>query len=341
MTSQQPHDRKIAIVTGANSGVGYGIMQRLLDEDDDILIVMACRSFNRADRARQQLLQDHPFADVDIELVDTSNAKSVFQLCNNVKLKYNHIDFLFCNAGIMPTIGINWAEIVLLFFKDPVGLVEKADATIQPRGLVNDDGMGTVFAANVFGHYIMSRELEPLLDASPQGGRIIWTSSLTAEKDCFDLEDWQGIKSALPYESSKWATDLVAVGSNARYKENNQKIISITTSPGVVASAIGSLPGWIIAARRVLHYVYRLCGVSSQNITNYRGAIANVFVAYQPLDALEYYCKYYSLTSRWGRSFVEARNIEEFDQLDAEKLLKHCETAYHAHKRCAAADTQL
>lgn len=42
-----------------------------------------------------------------------------------------------------------------LLFTDPVGLLERADATIQPIGEINEDGMGKVFACNVFGHYVM------------------------------------------------------------------------------------------------------------------------------------------------------------------------------------------
>lgn len=37
------------------------------------------------------------------------------------------------------------------------------------------------------------RELEGLLDASGDA-RVIWTSSLTAEKSAFDIDDWQGLK---------------------------------------------------------------------------------------------------------------------------------------------------
>lgn len=88
--------------------------------------------------------------------------------------------------------------------------MERSDVTLQATGEINEDGIGSVFAANVFGHYIMvcstqdslcsrtnsllqARELESLLDASGDG-RVIWTSSITAEKACFNIDDWQGIK---------------------------------------------------------------------------------------------------------------------------------------------------
>lgn len=37
------------------------------------------------------------------------------------------------------------------------------------------------------------RELENLLSKSGDG-RVIWTSSITASKKNFDIDDWQGVK---------------------------------------------------------------------------------------------------------------------------------------------------
>lgn len=65
---------------------------------------------------------------------------------------------MFCNAGILSTLGVNWKQVFYLLFTDPVGLLERADATIQPVGEINEDGMGKVFACNVFGHYVMVKE---------------------------------------------------------------------------------------------------------------------------------------------------------------------------------------
>lgn len=76
----------------------------------------------------------------------------------------------------------------------------------------------------------------------------------------------------------------------------------------------------------------RFLGVTSQNITGYRGAIADVFVALQPLNTLNYFCRYTSLTSRWGTSYVEPILLSEYDQDTANKLLQKCELAYQAYK---------
>lgn len=58
-----------------------------------------------------------------------------------------------------------------------------------------------------------------------------------------------------PYESSKWACDLVSIVSSERFARDEVKISSFTTSPGVVASEIGGLPLWITKARIIAHYL--------------------------------------------------------------------------------------
>lgn len=65
------------------------------------------------------------------------------------------MNYLFCNAGILSALGLNWKHLFYMVFTDPVGLMERSDATIQNVGEINEDGMGKVFAANVFGHYVM------------------------------------------------------------------------------------------------------------------------------------------------------------------------------------------
>jgi NAD(P)-dependent dehydrogenase (short-subunit alcohol dehydrogenase family) len=49
---------KVAVVTGCNTGLGYGIVMRLISEHKDYHVVMACRSVEKAQVAKEQLIKE-------------------------------------------------------------------------------------------------------------------------------------------------------------------------------------------------------------------------------------------------------------------------------------------
>ncbi|KAG0365581.1 hypothetical protein BC939DRAFT_472851 [Gamsiella multidivaricata] len=246
-------ERKVAIVTGANTGVGYAIVQRLVQESPNpLIIILACRNKHRAQDALNSLhiyfnalqkkrfhqeqdkyrhddqtedrasgekigernnLYHHP--ELKIELVDVGSAASVLAFNQRIRDQYRKVDYLFCNAGILPSTGIMWGKLVLDIFRAPMDVVIRSDVLVQPKQHLTEDGIGNVLACNVFGHYLMIRGLEDQLNKTEDDpGRVIWTSSMTAEKGSFSDDDWQGMDAKQPYESSKWVTDLLAIRLN-------------------------------------------------------------------------------------------------------------------------------
>ncbi|OZJ04539.1 hypothetical protein BZG36_03996 [Bifiguratus adelaidae] len=319
-------NRKVALITGANGSVGLGIARRLLtDHRDDYTLVLACRMAYRAEVAKYQLREEYPGARVETIAFDIGSAMEVLEAAEEFKRRYNQLDLFFCNAGLLSASGLNWPKIFRLLFTDMKGLLERADATVQRTGEFNEDGMGLVFACNVFGHYILIRALEELLQKSGEG-RVIWTSSITSKHEEFSLDDWQGVYCPYPYESSKWLCDIIAVQINEHFKQKRLKITSFTTHPGVVASSIGNLPRYITESRKLLHYIVRWCGVSSQTITGWHGALSNIYVAFHlPLSDLETNVRYGSYI-RWnGKGFVDRQEIEGFDLKEAETVLERIE----------------
>lgn len=81
----------------------------------------------------------------------------------------------------------------------------------------------------------------------------------------------------------------------------------------------------------------RFSGIASQNITAYNGAIADVFAALEPLSRLSFLSRYSSLTNRWGRAYVTAVSIPDYDRVTGEKLVEKCELAYQAFKNTTTA----
>ncbi|EGR33176.1 hypothetical protein IMG5_060150 [Ichthyophthirius multifiliis] len=87
------------IVTGSNKGVGYGIVENLIQKQN-YHIIMACRSLERGNEARKQLLQLQPEAMVDVLQLDISNEQSINNFIIQIGQKYGTIDILLNNSGI-------------------------------------------------------------------------------------------------------------------------------------------------------------------------------------------------------------------------------------------------
>ncbi|KAL8620456.1 hypothetical protein ACOMHN_048389 [Nucella lapillus] len=102
----------VAIVTGANAGIGLALCEQLLASHPGLRLCLACRNKQRAESARASLLASFPDAVIDVVIVDTSSVESVLQAAAVLKEKYKHIDFLYLNAGVMQAGGVRWNRIL-------------------------------------------------------------------------------------------------------------------------------------------------------------------------------------------------------------------------------------
>ena len=90
---------RVAIVTGANNGIGFETTKALATYG--FKIVMACRNMVKAEKAKVELLQKVPTADIDILQLDLSNLDSVRTFAESFKKQYTKLDVLINNAGIL------------------------------------------------------------------------------------------------------------------------------------------------------------------------------------------------------------------------------------------------
>lgn len=124
------------------SGIGRALCERLLAEDSGLRLCLACRNMQRAEAARSALLSSHSLANVDLLQLDVGSAQSVLGAAQEIKARYvnidlssskldaglglreptllflffcryNRVDFMYLNAGIMPNPQVN----VRAFFK--------------------------------------------------------------------------------------------------------------------------------------------------------------------------------------------------------------------------------
>ncbi|XP_072615709.1 3-keto-steroid reductase/17-beta-hydroxysteroid dehydrogenase 7 isoform X4 [Vulpes vulpes] len=210
--------RKVVLVTGASSGVGLALCKRLLEEDDELHVCLACRNVSKAEAVSADLLASHPAAEVSIVQVDVSNLQSVIRASSELKQRFQRLDYVYLNAGIMPNPQLNIKALFCgLFSRKVIHMFSTAEGLLTQEDKVTADGLQEVFETNVFGHFILIQELEPLLCHRDSPSQLIWTSSRNARKSNFHLEDIQHSRGQEPYSSSKYAVDLLSVALNRNF----------------------------------------------------------------------------------------------------------------------------
>jgi NAD(P)-dependent dehydrogenase (short-subunit alcohol dehydrogenase family) len=88
---------RTAVVTGANSGLGYVTARELARRG--ARVVLACRSRPRGERARERLLAEIPEADVELRRLDLADLGSVRDFAS--ALPHEPLHLLVNNAGLM------------------------------------------------------------------------------------------------------------------------------------------------------------------------------------------------------------------------------------------------
>jgi protochlorophyllide reductase len=90
---------RVVVITGANIGLGFESALALARKR--ARIVTACRNLQKCAMARSQILEQVPGAEVDVLLLDLSSLDSVNQFVDQFCQRYNRLDILMNNAGIM------------------------------------------------------------------------------------------------------------------------------------------------------------------------------------------------------------------------------------------------
>uniref|UniRef100_A0A8C8YIN3 3-keto-steroid reductase/17-beta-hydroxysteroid dehydrogenase 7 n=1 Tax=Prolemur simus TaxID=1328070 RepID=A0A8C8YIN3_PROSS len=304
------------------SGIGLALCKRLLMEDDDLHLCLACRNMSKAEAVRATLLASHPTAEVTIVQVDVSNLQSVFRASNELKQRFQRLDFVYLNAGIMPNPQLNIRALFSgLFSRKVIHMFSTAEGLLTQVDKITADGLQEVFETNVFGHFILIRELEPLLCHSDNPSQLIWTSSRNAKKSLFSLEDFQHSKGQEPYSSSKYATDLLNVALNRNF--NQRGLYSSVVCPGTVLTNLtyGILPPFIWTLLMPIIWLLRFFA-NAFTVTPYNGTEVLVWLFHQKPESLNPLTKYLSATTGFGRNYVTTQKMD-LDEDTAEKFYQN------------------
>ncbi len=144
--------QKVALVTGANSGIGLETVKQLSKQFYD-KIILACRTLEKGEITRLQLIKEG-FKDVYTPLaIDVAEAQPAYKAVEVLQKAGEQIDLLVLNACVSP------------------GKLTK-----------NTKGMELTFASALFGHHILAKGL---LDANllSENARIVTAGSEAARGD--------------------------------------------------------------------------------------------------------------------------------------------------------------
>lgn len=192
---------KSFVITGANSGIGYEAAKMLGERGGDI--VMLCRSRAKGEAAQRQLAETVK-GKVDLILMDLSDLDSVRKAAEELRGRYDKINALINNAGIMMT---------------------PQEKTI--------DGFDLQMGANHLGHFLWTGLLLDLVEAAE--GRVVVLSSLVHKYGALDLDDFMSDKNYAPmraYTQSKLANLMFAFELDRRLEAAGSKAICVACHPG-------------------------------------------------------------------------------------------------------------
>jgi NAD(P)-dependent dehydrogenase (short-subunit alcohol dehydrogenase family) len=194
----------LAVVTGANSGIGFGVSQRLAAAG--ATVILAVRNREKGNQAAQDIRAVSPNAQVVVEQLDLASLASVEAFADRLLTRAQPINTLINNAGIMT----------------------------PPTRNITTDGLELPFGTNYLGHFALTGRLLSLLRKAGSS-RVVTLSSLTNRSGAIHFDDLQSEHSYRPqraYEQSKLATLLFAFELNRRSLRSGWGIRSNAAHPG-------------------------------------------------------------------------------------------------------------
>jgi len=201
---------RIAIVTGANSGLGLITARELARAGAEV--VLACRNAEKGEAAVCAIGDAAPHARVTLRPLDLGNLASVREFASRFASEHDRLDLLINNAGVMAA----------------------------PRRLT-DDGFESQFGTNHLAHFALTGLLVDRMTS--EGARVVTVSSGMHRVGRIRFDDLHGERKYgrwSAYGQSKLANLLFAFELDRRLRAAGSPVKSVAAHPGYAATNLQS-----------------------------------------------------------------------------------------------------
>jgi NAD(P)-dependent dehydrogenase (short-subunit alcohol dehydrogenase family) len=216
---------KRAVVTGANSGVGFHTALELARRGAET--TLACRNAARGERALRRIRERAPHADVELRILDLADLSSIRDFAESYGAANAGLDILINNAGVMAI-----------------------PKTVTP------DGFEVQFATNYLGHFALTGQLLPLLLASAdKEARVVtlttWGVNWWGKLEFDNLQSERHYHKIGAYMQAKMANLVFTKELARRYADRG--IIGVAAHPGYARSNVQFVgPRMTASTRRIV-----------------------------------------------------------------------------------------
>lgn len=289
--SVPPQHGRVAIITGANSGIGWETARSLAEAGAKT--VLACRNDERGAAARGEIERRVSGADVENLHLDLGDLAQVAEAAAEATARFGRVHLCVNNAGL-----------------------------ISRSRSVTVDGFETTFGVDHLGHFAWTAHLLPAILAAPDS-RVVTVSSIAHLKTAMDWDDLMGERAftaTVAYRRAKLANLLHAFELQRRLAVSSlpgaSDTVALSAHPGIAAS-----PFWENAAGPRLKYAGRVVGAGVGLVFNTSAQGARPVVhAGTAADVEAGRCYGPRIAQRWGRPGVVGVS-EEADDPDAGRRL--------------------
>ena len=223
---------RVALVTGANSGIGYETARALADHGAHV--IMACRNEEKARRARDKLESELDRSSLELLGLDLADLVSVHRAAARVLASHARLDILINNAGVMGTPYRQTA-----------------------------DGLELQMATNHFGHFALTGLLFDRI-VTTERARVVTVSSHMHRMGHLETGDIAGTvprNTWATYSNTKLANLLFTAELSRRLAAQSLPTLAVAAHPGWTRSNLAG-SGVALGTSRVRRKVGRTAGAT-------------------------------------------------------------------------------